>query len=513
MSRTNNAIRNIIWGLFYKFVTLILPFINRTVMIYTLGLKYVGLGSLFSSILQVLSFAELGVGSALVYSMYKPLADGNHEKVSALLKLYKETYRIIGVIVFAFGLIMMPFLKYIIAADIPENVNLQVLFSIYLINNVVGYFLFSHQQSLLIAAQRIDITSKIGMSMQLVLGFTQVIILLTLENYYFYAIVFPIITLISNCATAIISKIVFPNYKCQGDIDLSEKKEIKKKVTGMISQKIGGIILSSADTIIISSFLGLVPLALFQNYYLIITSLFGVLTVITQSIIAGVGNSIVTDSVEKNHRDFKRFNFIYTWIVGWFSICLACLYTPFMNLWVGKENTLSTGMTILFAMYFFIHKWCDILYVFQEACGIWWETRYIPLAAAVCNLIVNILLVQKIGLPGILISTIIAVLAIYDTGYASVLFRTYFDKIDQGLSLYWKRQIIYFITVICAASITFKICSFVTTKNNFFQLIVNALICVVIPNVCFWCVWRKFEEYDYAKSIVVNMYMRLKNDV
>lgn len=501
MNRTKNASRNIIWGILNKIISLGLPFIVRTIMIYTLGMQYVGLGSLFTSVLQVLSFAELGIGSALVFSMYKPIAEGDDEKVCALLSFYRKIYRVIGCIILAFGLLMMPFLKYLIAGDVPRDINLQVLFLMYLLNNILGYFLFAYKQSLFTASQRTDLISKIGMVLQLVSGIAQILLLVIVHNYYAYVAVIPIITCLNNLIVGVLTDKYYPQYECKGKIEKEELHSIEKKVGGMVFQKIGGIVLSSVDTIVISAFLGLTSLALYQNYYYIITALFGFLTVIMQSIIAGVGNSVASETIEKNYRDFKQFNFIYVWIVSWCTTCLLCLYQPFMQLWVGKDNIFDMGMVILFVIYFFAHKWCDMLYVYQEACGIWWETRAIPFMAAIVNLAVNIILVKIIGLPGILISTIVSVIFIYDTGYASVLFKTYFMSINNGLKRYWIQQCFYMMIASVACSITVVVCSVIIIKSLVLTLIVNGIICVIIPNVIFYFAWKNLPEFGYAKSI------------
>lgn len=513
MSRTENASRNIFWGVFNKVVSLGLPFATRTVMIYTMGMQYVGLGSLFSSILQVLSFAELGIGSALVFSMYKPMAEGDDDKVCALLNFYRNAYRIIGSIILLFGLVMMPFLENLIAGDLPEGVNLQALFSIYLINNILGYFLFAYKQSLFTASQRMDIISRIGMGLQLLSNVCQILLLVLLRNYYLYVIVIPVITCLNNLCIGVLTDKYYPQYKCRGNLEKKELKVIKKKVGGMVFQKIGGIVLSSVDTIVISAFLGLTTLAFYQNYYYIITSIFGFLTVIMQSIIAGVGNSVATETTNKNYNDFKKFNFIYIWIVAWCTTCLLCLYQPFMRLWVGKENMFEYGMVVLFALYFYVHKWCDMLYVYQEACGIWWETKFVPLVAAIVNLIVNIILVKVIGLPGILISTIVAVVFIYDTGYSKVLFNTYFRTIQGGLKKYWTRQLFYLLTAVLASAVTGIICSFIKIPSSLVTIIINGVICVVVPNLIFILIWRNLPEFGYAKVILNRIVGKLvKND-
>lgn len=513
MSRTENASRNIVWGILSKIISLGLPFITRTVMINTMGMQYVGLGSLFTSILQVLSFAELGIGSALVFSMYKPIAEGDDKKVCALLNFYRKTYRVIGCVILIFGLAVLPFLQYLIAGDLPNDVNLRALFLIYLLNNVLGYFLFAYKQSLFTASQRTDMISKIGMGLQLISSIAQILVLELLHNYYAYAAIVPAITCLNNICIGILTDKHYPQYKCKGKIEKEELYSIEKKIGGMVFQKIGGIVLTSVDTIVISAFLGLTSLALYQNYYYIITALFGFLTVIMQSIIAGVGNSVVSETTLKNYLDFKKFNFIYIWIISWCTTCLLCLYQPFMQLWVGKDNMFSMEMVVFFALYFFVHKWCDMLYVYQEACGIWWETKFIPFVAAIVNLVVNIILVKAIGLPGILISTIVSVIFIYDTGYAKVLFKTYFASVDKGLKQYWNRQIRYILTASVACIITVMICSLLTIESALLRLILNGVVCMVIPNIIFALAWMRLPEFGYAKGMLMKVTGKLrKND-
>lgn len=512
MNRTENASRNIIWGVFNKIVTLGMPFITRTVMIYTMGMQYVGLGSLFTSILQVLSFAELGIGSALVFSMYKPIAERNDSKVCALLNFYKKSYRVIGSLILIFGLLMLPFLKYLIAGDLPKGMDLQILFLIYLFNSVSGYLLFAYKQSLFAATQRMDVISKIGVGLQFLSSIAQILSLILIHNYYVYAAIIPIITCINNICISVLADKYYPQYKCKGKIEDEELHSIEKNVGGMVFQKIGSIVLSSVDTIVISAFLGLTSLALYQNYYYIITALFGFLTVIMQSIIAGVGNSVASETTSKNYLDFKKFNFIYIWIVSWCTTCLLCLYQPFMQIWVGKDNMFGMEMVVLFALYFFVHKWCDMLYVYQEACGIWWETKFVPFIAAIVNLVVNIILVKAIGLPGILISTIVSVIFIYDTGYAKVLFKTYFASVDKGLKLYWCRQIRYILTASVACAITVIVCSAFTIESALLRLVLNGVVCVVIPNTVFVLAWMRLPEFDYAKSMLVKITRKLKKN-
>lgn len=505
--RTKNAARNIFWGLLNRCVLMVMPFITRTVMIHTMGMEYAGLGNLFTSILQVLSFSELGISSAIIFSMYKPVAEGDDKKICELLNFYRKAYLLIGFVILLIGIGLLPFLDLFIKGTVPKGINIQVLFSIYLINNIIGYFLFAYKQSIFLANQRADKISLINTILQFVSGLSQIIILLRFKSYYLYALVIPIITVVNNICVGILTNKYYPQYKPQGKLEKKELKAIEKKVGGMVFQKIGGIILTSVDTLVISTFLGLKVLAKYQNYYMVITALLGIMAVVMQSIIAVVGNSVATESKSKNLKDFKKLNFIYIWIITWCSCCLLCLYQSFIHIWLGKKALLSFGMVILFAVYFYVHKWCDMLYVYQEACGIWWETKFIPLISACINLTLNIILVKTIGLPGILISTIVAVVFIYDIGYARVLFKKYFNMADAYRN-YWIRQIMYFISSIIVCCFTLYFCNMITVGSNIARIVIYGIVCVIVPNFIFVIFWKRTEEFVEAKLLVFGILRR-----
>ena len=499
-SRTKNSSRNMIWGFLNKTITILLPFVTRTAMIYTMGMNYVGLGSLFTSILQVLSFAELGIGSAIVFSLYKPIANEDEAKVSALLNFYRTAYRYIGIIILGVGLIMMPFLDKLVKGDIPNGINLQSLFAIYLINNILGYFLFAYKQALFTASQRVDIISKIGMILQLCLSIIQISVLFYFHNYYVYAIAIPVITVLNNLIIASVSNKSYPQYKPSGKINIEDRNEIRKKIGGMLFQKLGNIILNAADTIVISAFLGLSTLGVYNGYYLIVNSLFGFLTVIQQSIIPSIGNSIANESVEKNLADLKKIHFLYMWIVMWGCCCLLCLYQPFIRLWQGSDNMLSFTMVILFVAYFFSYKMGDICWMYREAMGLWWEARFIPLTSSIVNLGLNLCLVNLIGLPGILVSTIVSVALINVPWSSKVLFSKYFkSKLEFWLYLF--RTIKYFIIMVTAAGLTWLVCNFIP-GDKFLTLVIKTIICLILPNCIILSISFKSKEFIAAKQLL-----------
>jgi len=511
-SRTKNASRNILFGLIYKCLNIIMPFITRTIMIYTLGTKFLGLNSLFTSILQVLNLAELGFSNAIIYSMYKPIAENDKTKIAILLNYYKKVYRVIGIVILVIGIMLLPFLKYFINGDYPDGINIYIIYIINLLNTCLTYFLFAYKNSLLTASQREDIISKISSYVLILQNILQIIILLVIKDYYCYIIVLPLCTIINNLYTAFTVNKKYKDIKqTKEKLELEQSLEIKKNIKGMILQKIGGVVLSNVDYIIISAFLGLTTLGIYTNYYYIITSLFAILAVITNSLKASVGNSIILESKEKNFRDLKKFNFMYLWIVSFCTISILCLYQNFIYLWVGQEMMLDMQIVFLFAIYFFIHKWFDMLYVYQEACGLWWENRFVPFIAAITNLTLNIILVQTIGLKGIIISTIVSVLFIYDTGYAIVLFKNYFNK--KQMKEWLMQQFKYIVVTIIAAFLTFIICEKLFLEYSIINLILRGIVCLVIPNIIFLFCYMRQEECKEILKMVINIVKGLKAKV
>lgn len=480
MNRKRNVFRNLKWGFLNRVAMVIAPFITRTVLIYILGMEYEGIKSLFSSILQVLNFAELGIGSALVFSMYQPAAENDNEKICALLNLYKKAYIAIGCIVVSVGLIILPILRYLIAGSIPGDIDIYKVFLIYLINNVAGYFLFSYKSAIFTAFQRVDILSKVSTSMQLVLHGFQILTLVTFKNYYAYTIILPISTIINNIIIYYLANKYFPQYQCYGRLEKAEYLEIGRKVFGLVCQKIGSIVLASADSIVISSFLGLHILGVYNGYYYIITALLSFLQGLQQAIIPSLGNSVVQKTAEENYKDMKTYHFLYTWLITWCSACLLCLFQLFIRLWQGPENMLSISMVVLFTIFFYVHHMSDIAYLYKEAIGLWWQGKFVPLISSAVNLSLNIIMIQTIGLPGVLISTIISMMFINNVYDSVIVFKCYYRS-KSKLSDYWRHMLLYFAKAIMIVSLSFWVCNYVPGRN-FISLIMKLVICSLVSN-------------------------------
>ncbi|MGN1123081.1 MAG: lipopolysaccharide biosynthesis protein [Eubacterium sp.] len=509
LNRTKNTIRNIIFGLITKVYNLLMPFIIRTVIIHYLGMNYVGLNSLFTSVLSVLNLAELGVGSALAFSMYKPIAEDDNEKICALMRLYKIYYRIIGIVILLIGLSLVPFLPKLIKSDLPTDVNLYVLYFLNLGTTVLSYWLFAYKNCLLNVHQRNDIGDKIGYFVNTIKYAVQILTLVFLKNYYAFLIVALLSGVISNIVTAVIVDKKYPAYRAGGKLEANEIKKINTRVRDLFTSKVGSVVIDSADTIVISSFLGLNALALYQNYFYIINTVAGFVTIITSSAFAGIGNSLVTETEEKNYNLLEKLSFIFYWINSICVCCFASLYQPFMKLWVGESNLLPYSMVILFCVYFYIKQFNLLFNVFKDAAGIWHKDRFRPLITALANLTVNLLLVKHFELYGVLLSTVVTMLFIGMPWLFSNLFSTIFKSTNpRNYILMLLRYSLLLIIISIANTL---ICNYFISFNSLILTIaVRLIISFLIPNAILIIFFKNNPNFKQLLQLVFD-FLHIKN--
>lgn len=505
LERTKNATKNIVFGTILKIYQIIVPFLIRTAMIYLLGVEYLGLNSLFTSILQVLNLAEFGIGSAMVFSMYKPIAKDDKTTICALMKLYKIYYRIIGSIILVVGLVICPFIPKLIKGDVPADMNVYVLYLLNLMATVLSYWLFAYKNCLLQAHQRTDIVSKVTLIINTIQYVVQFLLLFVFKNYYFYVITLLIGQAAINIVTAMVVNKMYPEYKAQGKLPKSSIQAINSRVKDLFTAKVGGVIINSADSIVISSFLGLTVLAIYQNYYYILTAIIGIVGVIFSSCTAGIGNSIVVESKEKNYNDLKKFTFIISWLAGFCTCALLCLYQTFMKIWVGVDLLLDFSCVICLVVYYFIYEINALLNLYKDAAGIWHKDRFRPLVTAVSNLALNLILVNYIGIYGVLLSTVLTMLFI---GMPWIIHNLFSEIFKINPKEYVFKLLKYAVCTFIITCITYYICNLVK-GDSILVLIAKAVICFVVSNVLFFAVYRKAPEMNETKVLVKKM-LKLK---
>ena len=508
LEKRKNVRRGIGYGLINKMATMILPFFVQSIMIRSLGVEYAGIKGVFTSILSVLSLTELGVGSAIVFNMYKPIAEDDIKKIGALLKLYKSLYRIIGIIILCLGILITPFLGFFIRDSYPSEINLQVVFLLYLINSVVSYWLYAYKNSLLSAYQRTDVISIIGTIVQTLLYVIQIIVLVVTKNFYLYLCVAIVFTIINNLVISICADRMFPEIKCEGSIDDELKKSIKKNAGGVLIAKICGTTRNTFDSIFVSMFLGLTQAAIYSNYFYVLTALNAVMGIVYSSLIAGIGNSIALESKEHNYKQMITLNTANLCVSGWMSVCMLCLYQPFMKIWVKEKLLFPSYIMFLFPIYFFMLKMGDIRSVYSDAAGLFWQNKVRCIVEAIANVVLNYLFVKLFGVFGILLATIITIFVFGFFSSAVVIFKYYFEK---GFWGYIYNCMYYLFVTFFVGTISYIICSGISAFKDrpIIELCLRSGICVTFVPIVFLLLvfWR-----DDFKSIILIIRKHHRND-
>lgn len=490
-NRTQNAVRNIFFGVINRMITQLLPFCIRTVIINELGEHYLGVSGLFTSVLQVLNLSELGFGSAMVYSMYRPIAEEDTDRICALLNLYKKVYRVIGIAVFAFGFILLPFIPKLVKTGYPEEINLYIIYVIYLCNTAVSYLLYAYKGSLLSAHQRNDIENIISSIMCAFQYGIQIVILVVYQNYYLYIIVMPVVTIITNFVRSEIVDRKYPQYICRGTLERNVLLDITRRVSALFGHQLAYTLINSADNIVISAFLGLSMVAAYNNYYLVLSAVISFISIIISSVTAGIGNSMVVETIDKNKRDLKKFSLFMHWLVGWCSICLFCLYQPFIRLWMGEKMLLSAETVFFLVFYFYISEIRRIINTFKNAAGMWWVDKFKPYVVVFADIVLDIVLVQIIGVNGVIIASIVSVLFIYIPWETNVFFKYYFKESAVPYYLEMLKKCLLFAFI---GFCTFMICNLVQNVG-IYGLLLRAGICIIVPNTVLITIYYRTPEF------------------
>lgn len=508
-TRTSKTIINSFLGLCNKMINIFSPFLIRTAIIYSLSIEYVGLNSLFSSILQILNLAELGISSAVVYCMYKPMAEQDVDLINAILNYMKKIYYIIGVIVASIGLILIPVVPHLINGSIPNDLNVIILYLIYLLNTVLSYFFYAYRATLFNADQKAGVLSYINTYIILIQSIVQIIILIFLKNYYLYLCVLPIFTIINNFWIKIATDKQYPYINKNSKLSLKDKENIKVRVKGLFLTRICTATRNAFDSIFISAFIGLRCVAIYGNYYYIITAIITLLSVITTAMTASVGNSMVIESVKKNYLDMRKFNFMYNWIVGFCTASLLVLYQPFMTIWVGKSNLFHNEMVILMCVYFYFLNIGSIRAVYHDAAGLWWEARYRAIFESVLNLILNFILTYHYGVFGTVLGTLISLFVVNYCYGTLIVFKYYFRGI--GAKEYFKDNLIYGLVTLFICLVLYIINTFISI-NGIAGLTLRGILCLIVFNLLYFTFFHNHKLYKESKlliqSIVKQMYLK-----
>lgn len=507
--RTENSLKNISLSIINTFVINILRFISRTIFIKILGETYLGVNGLLSNVLGILSLADLGISTAISFSLYKPLAENDKEKIKTLMYFYKKAYFIIGTIVLILGLILLPFLDFFIKGDHGIEL-LNVYYLVFLANMVIGYY-FSYKRTLMIADQKEYKITKITIIFNLILTIAQIIVLFIFKNYLIYLLIQTLTILIENL---FVNNYINSNYEYLKEkniekMDKNELSNIKKSVKGLIYHKIGTYFVDSTDNLIISKFVGLSAVGLYSNYYLIVNIIYKLVMSSFYSTTSAFGNLNINEKTEKKHDVFKTLYFFSFCLFCICTICFLNLFNHFIgNIWLGNEYLFSFAVVIIISLNFYMNGNMHIIGMVSSSVGLFYKNRYVPLIQSIINIVTSVILVLKFGVLGVLIGTTISSLAptIINT---CILYKEVFKTSSKYYFVeYIKRMLI----VIVSGFITRVILINIPVINNYLYLVISLIISILIPTLLIILIYRKSSEYidfmNRLKKVISNFRSR-----
>lgn len=498
MSRTKNSVKNLITAVVGQVIGFIISFVARIFFIRVLGKEYLGLNGLFTNILSILSLAELGVGEAIIFSLYKPLAENDTEKCTMLMQLYKKVYTIIGLVILFAGISLTPFLPLIIN-NMPDIPYINLIYILFVVNTAVSYF-FSYKRNLIIADQKRYIATFVRYAAHLIFTILEIIYLVVFEDYIGYLIIMILATIADNFTVSIIANKMYPYLKNNKKLPLDKesKDSIIKNTKALMMHKVGGVVVNSTDNILLSSIVSLNAVALYSNYFFITNALNSISQHVFNSVVAGVGNMFVVDSKEKKYRIFKDVLFLDFWMFSFISVCLLCLFNPFIEIFFGSEYLFSFDIVCIIVINFYVYGMRKSSVTFREASGLFYKDRWKSVFEAIINLVSSIILAHYFGTFGVFLGTLVSSVCVGIWVEPLVLYKYGFEvKLKEYFKVYLKYLLI---TVICSIG-TYFLCSLINV-GIVLSFIIKIIICLIIPNIVIVLLFRKSDEFQYLTELL-----------
>ncbi len=507
-SRVWKSAKNMVSGMAYRFLTIITAFIVRTVFIKCLNNAYLSVNGLYSSILSMLSLAELGFSTAMVYSMYKPLADGDNKKLSQIMCLYKRVYRYIGLFILIAGLGLIPFLD-IFIKNKPDISGLTFYYVLFLVDSVLSYWFFAYRTSILQADQKAYIISNYSSIFNLIKSVLQIVGLLCFHNFTVYLLTQMGCTILQNIVIAIKINKEYPifNRDTKDELPKEEKWHIFQDVKALMLQKLSFKVLNTTDSLIISAFVGINWVGLLSNYLMIQDAVVAVLSQITSSISASLGNFFAKEDKESGYILFKRIEFLNFWLYGFSAIAFVVLLNPFVELWLGRDYVLGELVVVALVLRFFVEGYMNMMSTFRSTLGLFTQGQYIPLVVAALNVFLSIGLSFPFGVAGVIIATPLARCCI-NVWYMPLIIHR--DGFKQPVSPFYKSYFwrILFLLGMMLAMVMFSQKVIFVNGVTVLNFIIAVVITTIVPNMLFVLVFLKTDELRYFQHLLLKQVLK-----
>lgn len=501
-NRTQSSARNVTVGMVSHMITILLSFISRTVFIHFLSVEYLGINGLLSNVLTVLSFAELGIGDAMTYAMYKPVKENDREMMNKLMVVYRKLYTSIAMIVGAIGLVLSFFINYIVSnpPNIPEN--LQVIFLFYIVNNMASYLL-TYKKSILITNQENYLVTGVYQLTSILQQILQIMVIWLTHQYYLYLLIQILCTVSNNIGISAVVKKRYPwlNLKRRGKLPNATVRSIYKNVKDLSVSKIAGVISNGADNIIISKLLGLTSVGLVSNYTLVINSLNGVLWNGLSSMTSSFGNFNVDSSINRRRELFDELFLCSYWLYGFVTVGVSVLINPFIELWIGNTYQVPQSVVASLILITYIGGVNFPVYTYQTTLGMFQKMKYPYLLFGILNILLSIILGIKFGLVGVYLATSLSRLC---TSEAAGGYYVYHD----GLQLSpWKYAVKYvgcFVLLMINIGANHLILSRIHA-TGIVGFIVKVMTCMIVCNLVYLIFFHRTKAFIGLKSRLISL--------
>lgn len=424
--RTQKAARNITYNIFNQIVIILLSFISRSVFIWGFGSDFLGINGLFNDILSLLSMADLGFNTAMVYSFYKPLANNDRKKMAALTTFYKKVYTTIAVVITVVGVSIIPFLPELVKLN-QEIPHLTIYYLISLFGVVVTY-LCVYRTSILSADQNGFMITRITIITNICKTLIMTISIILFRNYTIYLLIGAFGGLLNNIIASAIASRQYPFIKEKIELEEKDKKEIVRNLKSVFIYKVSSVLLNASDNILISTIINTTMVGLYSNYLMLQTKITALFTVFFGATTASVANLIVTEGKEKRYEIFECEQVISFSFCGVIVPCYTLLVNEFVRLWIGDSYVLDTVVVCAIALNMYLTCVLQPLWSYREATGLYQKTKWVMFICAIENIILSIIMGKLIGVAGIIFASAIARITTYIWYEPVLLFRTSFGK-------------------------------------------------------------------------------------
>ena len=500
MGRVQHAVKNIAFGYVGNITSTVLGFVLRTVFIQKLDETLLGINGLYTGVLTMLSLAELGIGTALNFSLYAPVANKDYEKIKSYMQFYKKAYRIIALVITVIGIGLIPFLKFFIKNPGDYGIGeLTGYYLIFLFNTVSTYFV-AYKYSLVNAEQKNYIQTNVLTITKFATTVLQIIVLLITSNFLLYLLTAAAVELIQKIYVNYYLNCRYPYLKEKDIIPLSkeETKEIADKTKALVCHKVGDVARLQTDSIIISSFIRVSLVGIVDNYNMVINSISGFVNIIFNSVISSFGNLIATESKEKQYEMFKVYRFVANWIYGFSAIGFYILLTPLIHLWLGEKWILSSSVIGLILIDYYFKGDRIVLSNFKTAAGVFEQDKWLALIQGAVNLIISMVLVQSMGLAGVYIGTIVSGL-IANITKPFIIYRVCFDKRAGEYFRDTGKQLVVIVVILILVRIMEKA---MITEYTIYSFVIIGILITIIYNIIFIGIFYRSHELQYLYHLV-----------